>query len=488
MNVCNIGEIVILTLVSIRTLGFYDGLSVAICIMIGTGIFASPGTALDNAGSPGASLVAWLLAGCITLIASTCVIELATMMPGVGGDYIYIYKAFGRTASFSYAWYYFWVAKPGTQAIVATVFGNYFTTLFMGLENADESSGASTACSVVIIILLTLLNCLGLMEAKGVMYVFTFAKFALVTVIIVTSIVYLSTDMETLRENLGTKNAFDGTNGQGFGTALIACLWSFEGWSDLMFLSEEIIDFEKNIGRICVYSLLVVTTCFVVIDFCYLIVLPEKDITSSDAVAIDFGLEVSGRLFGGFFALVVALSAAGAANGLILTGSRAFLAVAKARQAPMLMARLNYAGVPAITLCVQAVWTIVLVLIPGSSFTNLLDYIGPASWIFYALACSAVIRLRMTEPSTPRPYRVPFYPLPPIIIIAVAVYLLTNTLLRAPLFCILALCFVALSVPVWWVLDSFKVFGVDVASAPASGALKENLLMPTPRTMSNSFF
>lgn len=422
------------------------------------------------------------------LVASTCIIELATMMPGVGGDYIYIYRAFGRTASFSYAWYYFWIAKPGTQAIVATVFGNYFTTLFMGLENAEESSVASTSCSVVIIILLTLLNCLGLMEAKGVVYVFTFAKFVLVGSIVITSIIYLSSDNETLRENLSGEKSFDGTNGRGFGTALIACLWSFEGWSDLMFLSEEIIDFENNIGRICTYSLLIVTACFVVIDFCYLVVLPEKDITSSDAVAIDFGLEASGRLFGGFFALVVALSAAGAANGLILTGSRAFLAVAKARQAPMLMARLNYAGAPAITLCVQAVWTIVLVLLPGSSFDNLLDYIGPASWIFYALACSAVIRLRTLEPNAPRPYLTPFYPLPPLIIIAVAVYLLINTLLRAPLFCFLALSFVALSVPVWWILDGYKVFGMDASSSATSHSLTENLLLPTPRTLSNTFF
>ena len=257
-----------------------------------------------------------------------------------------------------------------------------------------------------------------------------------------------------------------------------------------MFLSEEIIDFERNISRICIYSLALVTVCFVIVDFSYLIVLPERDITKSDAVAIDFGLEASGRLLGGFFATVVALSAAGAANGLILTGSRAFFAVAKARQAPLLLSRLNYAGVPAISLCTQAVWSIVLLLLPGSSFTHLLDYIGPASWLFYGLSCSAVIRMRQLEPLQYRPFKVPWYPLPPIIIICVAFYLLINTLLREAVFCFLALGFIALSVPIWWVLDWFRVFGevLEPTSVSLGSGLKDNLLMPTPRTLSNSFF
>ena len=133
------------------------------------------------------------------LIASLCIIELATMMPGAGGDYVYLSKAYGRTVSFSFAWYYFWIAKPGTQAIVATVFGNYFTTLFLGFENADESSVASTICSVVVIVVLTVLNCMGLMQAKSIIYIFTLSKFVLVGAIIVTSFVYLSSDGETLR-------------------------------------------------------------------------------------------------------------------------------------------------------------------------------------------------------------------------------------------------------------------------------------------------
>jgi amino acid transporter len=176
-----------------RNLGYWDGLALIICIMIGSGIFASPGAAVDHAGSIGGALLCWALAGVIVLIASLCYIELATIMPGVGGDFVYLSRAYGKTASFAFAWYYFWISKPGTQAMVASVFGSYFVTIFTGLENADETSIASKAAAVILIILLTLLNCFGIMEALFIVRFFTFVKLALVATVLVSTVAFLST-------------------------------------------------------------------------------------------------------------------------------------------------------------------------------------------------------------------------------------------------------------------------------------------------------
>lgn len=114
------------------------------------------------------------------------------MMPGVGGDFVYLSRAFGKTASFSFAWYYFWIAKPGTQAMVASVFGSYFVTIFTGLDNADESSTASKIAAIILIVVLTFLNCFGIMEAVIVVRFFTIMKFILVASIGISTIVYLS--------------------------------------------------------------------------------------------------------------------------------------------------------------------------------------------------------------------------------------------------------------------------------------------------------
>lgn len=128
------------------------------------------------------------------LTASLCYIELAIIMPGVGGDFIYLSRAFGKTASFSFAWYYFWISKPGTQAMVASVFGSYFVTMFTGLENADETSIESKVAAVILIILLTILNCFGIMEAVFIVRFFTFVKISLVVTIFIATLAYLSTN------------------------------------------------------------------------------------------------------------------------------------------------------------------------------------------------------------------------------------------------------------------------------------------------------
>lgn len=280
-------------------------------------------------------------------------------------------------------------------------------------------------------------------------------------------------------------HAFDGTNRFGFGQSLMACLWAFEGWADLNFLSEELLHYEKRVGPICISAIIIVTSCFVLINVCYFCVLDKSKVIHSDAVAIDFGREISpNSSLPTFFALAVAISAAGAANSLIMTGGRAFYAIAQARQAPMMMARLNYAGVPAMSLTAQAIWSIVLILLPGSSFETLLQYMGPASWLFYALSCCAVIRLRVIEPKLQRSFRVPFYPLPPLIIVGVASFLLIDTLSREPFFTFLSLGFIALSFPVWWLLNYFKLF----PSEDDNSNLTTSLLMPNPRTLSSGFF
>ena len=123
--------------------------------------------------------------------------------------------------------------------------------------------------------------------------------------------------------------------------------------------------------------------------------------------------------------------------------------------APRWMASLNSAGAPWAALLAQGSWSLVLLMLPGSSFASLLDYFGPASWCFYALSSSALITLRIREPHAERPYKVPFYPLPPLLVISIAIMVVTSSLLKAPLYCSLALGFVALSVPVHFVIKRY---------------------------------
>jgi amino acid transporter len=283
----------------------------------------------------------------------------------------------------------------------------------------------------------------------------------------VSFILLTSTHSRTCRDNLSTQNLFEGTNVLGMGSSMIPCLWAYDGWSSLNFLAEEMHDFERLLPRAILAAVLTIMACYITANLAYFSVLSQDTIEDSDAIAIDFGREVEskgGNILAGCFALGVALSVAGTCHGSLMTGARAFYATAREGMAPPILAQLNRWNSPYAAVIAQGTWAIVLVLLPGSSFSTMLDYSGPASWLFYALTGSSIIRLRFTEPNAFRPFKVPFYPLPPLLLCAMSLFLIMSSIIRSPLFCILALVLVALSLPVWYLTKKF--YGLDFPPLP----------------------
>lgn len=439
-----------------RELGFVDGLCFIVCIMIGSGIFASPGVALDRAGSPGAALVAWVVAGLLVLTASFCYAELGAMLPSAGGEYEFLSVAYGRRASFSFAWYLFWIAKPGSQAIIATVFGNYMINVLTGLNDSNQDSYYSKILAIGLIICITSINCFGVKETSLVTNFLSGVKICSILIVCTAGIIYLATDETgTLSGNLSPSQSFQGSDAVGIFSGLIPCLWAYDGWADIVYLAEEMHSFESRLPLMIVSGISTVMVCYISANVSYLAVLSQDTIIDSDAIAIDFGKQASGQIFGGALAILVALSTMGSANGSIMSGGRAFYSMARSGQMPSAAAKLNSNGVPYIALLFQASWCICLILMPGSSFASLLDYAGPAGWLYYALTGSSVLYLRKTRPDIPRPFSVPCFPLPPILLVIMAITLLVSSLMRSPLYCLLAMFFIAISVPVWLVVERF---------------------------------
>lgn len=312
-----------------RRLGFVDGICVLVSIIIGSGIFASPGVALERAGSPGAALLAWTLSGFLVMIASLCYAELGAMIPSTGGDFDYLNRAYGKSAAFSFAWFLFWISKPGSQAIIATVFGNYVVRIFTGLNNSSDGSYEAKAAGVLLIISLTLVNCVGVHATSAVANFLTATKLILVGVVVFSGVYHVSNKQGIFEDNLSPSNAFDGSNLLGMGPSMIACLWAYDGWSNLNFLAEEMINFEERLPMLIIGSTCIVIISYVSVNLAYFSVLSSNDVEDSDAIAIDFGQAVQGTILAGTFAGGVALSAAGSCNGSILTGGRGFYAVAR---------------------------------------------------------------------------------------------------------------------------------------------------------------
>mmetsp|Transcript_22246 Transcript_22246/g.37703 ORF Transcript_22246/g.37703 Transcript_22246/m.37703 type:complete len:500 (-) Transcript_22246:235-1734(-) len=464
-----------------RRLGFWDGTCILITIIIGSGIFSSPGETLDRSGSPMGALIAWTISGVLVITAALCYAELGAMMPSSGGDYEYLLTVYGKPTAFSFAWFYFWIAKTGGQAIISTVFGNYIIKLYSGLRDTDDdgdddgSEGqpyVAKAFAMGLIVLMTVLNMLGVKESSFVVNSLTALKLALVVVLCGSGIYYVSKTTDTASENLSPSNSGDGTDLIGIGSAMIPCLWAYDGWSNISYLAEEMIDFETRLPKAIVGGVSCVMVCYLLANVSYLTVLSVDKFEDSDAIAVDFGSKIGGHdvTLAGIFAAGVALSTAGAAHGSIMTGGRAFFSVARQRMAPAQMAKLNSRGAPYIALLAQSTWTLVLLALPGSSFASLLDYSGSASWIFYALVGSIVVRLRITQPEMDRPFKVPLYPLPPFLLCSLSLFLIVSSLLQSPMYTCLGLGLVALSYPVWLIKCRFWGDGDDERSDVEVGA------------------
>lgn len=459
-----------------RKLTAVDGVAIVVGIIIGSGIFSSPGLALERCGSSGSVLIAWSLSGLVAMQAAFCYLELGSFIPSAGGDFDYLQRAYGERMAFSFAWFNFFVSKTGSQAIIATIFGRYFEAVILGdtssLEGDDNSepkeSTTSKVAAVCLIVFITLLNCTGIKESAVLSMVLTTTKVLLIVMVFIFALVYISYSDESrqvVQENLSPSSSFNGTNNfLKFGSSLVACLWSFDGFADGNFLLEELIHPIRDLPRIILGGMTLVTVCYLLINIGYLSVLDKQTIIDSKAIAVQFGDTVSDTLFHkgkNVLALVLAfgvsMSTAGALNGSIMTGGRAFFAVAREGKAPNVMARLNSRGAPWAALLAQGSWSLLLVCLPGSNFSSLLDYFGPASWMYYAFSSSAVIKLRYSEPDTVRPFKVPFFPFPPLLVITVASYIMISSLATNPLYTSLALGFIVLAFPVHMLMERYEV-------------------------------
>ena len=452
-------------------LTYVDGVAVLVGIIIGSGVFSSPGLALERCGSPGEVLIAWCTAGFLVSMSSHCYLELGSMMPTAGGDFDYLKRAYGDRVAFSFAWYNFFVGKPGSQAIIATIFGRYFQAVVEGNVNSvrngdgDEETPVAKITAIILLIVITILNCAGIKESATLSIVLTVTKIILCLSIFFLAIAYsawpqggshLSSDL------------FDGSNGiVGFGSALVACLWSFDGFADANFLQEELTDPIRDLPRIVTHGVIIVTICYLLINVAYLSALPSDTIEDSNAITVEFGFQVSSLFRGSvvlpfLLAIGVALSTAGSVNGSIMTGGRAFYANGRAGEFPKAFANLNRYQAPYVSLIGQGLWAVMLLLLPGSNFSTLLDYFGPTSWCFYALTASSLIRLRIKEPNTARPYKVPWYPLPPIVVIVIAIVIVCSSLAKEPLFTGIAFCFVLLSIPAHILMEYHRASRLSV--------------------------
>ena len=446
-----------------RGLGLYDSTMVVVGSMIGSGIFIVSADMARTVGSAGWLLVAWLVAGALTVVGALSYGELAAMMPRAGGQYVYLREAFSPLWGFLYGWTLFLVIQTGTIAAVSVGFARYLGVMVPGIAEdryliapihvtAGYALSLSTTqiVAILLIAVLTWTNTRGLEYGRIIQNVFTTAKTGALVGLIVVGVL-LGWNQLAVADNFGNfwnpRDVVDITPGlsatTAFGLFVALCvsqtgsLFSADAWNNITFTAGEVKDPRRNIPLSLALGTSVVIGLYLLANVAYLTTLTFTKVQHAPADRV--ATATLDAIFPGagatMMAVAIVISTFGCNNGLILAGARAYYAMARDGLFFRSVGQLNAAKVPAWGLGWQGLWAAVLVLprtyntasgTYGSLYSNLLDYVISAALIFYILTIGGVFRLRRTRPTADRPYRAFGYPIVPALYIAGAsVILLT---------------------------------------------------------------
>ncbi len=392
--------------------------AVIVGIVVGVGIFKTPALVAANVGSEISFLIVWLLGGLISLMGALCYGELATAYPDAGGEYHYLTRSFGKEIALLFAWARLSVMQTGSIALLAFVFGDYLSQLF---PSKDLASSIYAALAVMI---LTGINALGIQPSKWLQNWLTAAKLLGLLFIFCVGLAWTSSSAAEVSSISNTDRSY--------GSAMIFVLLSYGGWSEAAYLSAEIKDVPRNMVRVLVGSIGTIALVFLLVNFAYLQGLGLNAIANSDAVAADLMRQVLGEVGAQFISLLVAISALGAMQGTITTGARTNYALG---QDWKLFSCLGYwderTQTPLNALLIQGAIALALILLGSltrSGFATMVEYTAPVFWFFLLLTTLSLFILRTVEPEVISAFRVPFYPLTPLLFCATCVYMLQASL------------------------------------------------------------
>uniref|UniRef100_A0A8C3KGN9 b(0,+)-type amino acid transporter 1 n=1 Tax=Calidris pygmaea TaxID=425635 RepID=A0A8C3KGN9_9CHAR len=299
-----------------QEVGLISGVSLIAGTMIGSGIFMSPEWVLHHMGSPASSLLIWAACGLLAMFGALSYAELGTVIKESGGEYIYILRIFGSFPAFLFAYTSVILVRPAGLAAVCLSFAEYAVAPFYPGCSSPQVVVKCTAAACIL--LLTVINCLNVRLATSIMNVFTAAKLLALLVIVVGGVVLLAKG-----QTQSFQNAFQNTTaGIGaVGVAFYQGLWSYDGWNNLNYVTEELKKPEVTLPRAVMIAIPLVTCLYLLVNVSYLAAMTPSEVLSSGAVAVTWGDKVLGS-WAWLISLSVALSTFGSSNGTFFSGGR----------------------------------------------------------------------------------------------------------------------------------------------------------------------
>ncbi|XP_020905766.1 b(0,+)-type amino acid transporter 1 [Exaiptasia diaphana] len=430
-----------------------NGVGLVVGVMIGSGIFISPKGVLKQVDSVGLSLLIWAGCGLLSLFGSLCYCEMGTMIPKSGAEYSYLKHAFGPLPGFLYSWTLALIIRPSSIAIVSLTFARYVTQPFF--PNCEISplpvrKVLAAACIAVTIFI----NCGSVKWATRITDSFTLGKLVAIAILVIIGIITLAQGhVEHLQDPFEGSN----TSPAAIGLAFYSGLWAYDGWNALNFVTEEMKNPARDLPRALMIGIPLVTICYLLTNIAYIAVVGGDGILSSGAVAMTVGDMKLGPM-AWVIPIFVACSTFGCVNGLAFSGARLVYTAARNGHMPKLLAMIHTKRrTPMPSIIFMNVIALVMLIPDSSQFSTLVNYFSFAAWLSYFAVFVALIYLRWKEPDAKRPYRV--WIIIPIVSALIALYLLITPFTKEPMESSLALFFILLGVPVYFIFSKYDLLG-----------------------------
>ncbi len=399
-----------------KELGLFSATAVVVGCVVGSGVFFKP-TAMYTAtgGAPGLAIVAWVVTSLMCLCAAMTFAEIAILMPETGGMPVYLKRVLGDKVGYLCGWMQTVVFYPAMAAALSVAVANQ-AKLFLG-------EGFVIPVALACILLMVILNCMGAKVGAATQNIFTVAKLVPLGLIMVFG--FIRGQGNPILDPM----LADGLSvGSVMGQLMIAVLFAFEGWTNVGAIAGEMKDPGRDLPKAVVGGVAVIMAIYVVINLAYLWVLPADELMNLESPASAVAIAIFGDMGGKLVSVGIMISAAGTCNGFILSGSRTALYMAEQGYLPgsKALSKISGTGVPANGIYLIGILGAIYAL--SGQFDLLTNLVTFSGWVFYTLTFIAVMVYRKQAPDVKRTYKVPLYPVIPIISIVSGCYVLLNQL------------------------------------------------------------
>jgi len=431
-----------------KEISFSGALSTVMGTVIGAGVFFKAAAVVSHTQSAGLTLFAWLFAGFLTICGGLTVAELATAIPKTGGPIRYIEATYGKMPSFLLGWAQTIIYFPANIAALSIIFATQFIHLFQLSDHILVPLAMITAISVAGI------NLLGTKIAANVQSAALFIKLLPILVIVVAGIIQPGqVEVGVADLSIGGDNSW----ASGFSAALLATLFAYDGWLNVGNIAGEMKQPEKDLPKAIILGLGSVTVVYWIINFVYLKTLPAEQIAGNLNASSEVANQLFGNMGGKIVTIGILISVYGALNGYTMTGIRVPFALSLNDEFPFskyLKKVSKKTKVPFVAALVQLV--IACIMMTLGTFDLLTDMLIFVMWSFSMLLFLAVFILRKRAPEMPRPYKVPLYPVVPLIAMLGGGFILIMTLITTPGLALTGIGVTAIGVPVYYYMEKSR--------------------------------